>query len=78
MLDFDLCRDMSMDEEGVRKTVRACWCNDPFYSRPGKRPWKEFREQYLHTGHKICDNSDHLGLLNCLSTYRTRSTRLDS
>ncbi|ODM18941.1 hypothetical protein SI65_05558 [Aspergillus cristatus] len=38
MLDFDLCRDMSMDEAGVQKAVRAYWRNDPFYPRPGKGP----------------------------------------
>jgi len=42
MLDFDLYTDMSMDEEGMQKAVRAYWRNDPFYPHPGKGPWKEF------------------------------------
>lgn len=62
MFDFDLCRDMEMDEEGVRKAVRAYWRNDPFYPRPGKGPWEDFREQYLQTSHEICESSELLGL----------------
>ena len=49
MLDFDLCRDITMDENGIEKAVKAFWRNDPFYPRPGKALWDTFREQYIHT-----------------------------
>jgi hypothetical protein len=51
MLDFDLARPMTMDEQGVRQAVEAFWKNDPFCPRPNKHSsiWKAFREQYLST-----------------------------
>ncbi|CAG8292220.1 unnamed protein product [Penicillium olsonii] len=55
LLDFDVCRDMSMDINGVEQAVKAFWRNDPFYPRPGKALWKIFREQYLSTS-KDCVN----------------------
>jgi hypothetical protein len=58
MLDFDLCRNMAMDENGVGKAVKAFWGNDPFYPRPGKALWHIFREQYIHTSDEcleLCD-----------------------
>ena len=49
VLDFDLCREMPMNEEGVQQAVTAFYKNDPFYPRPLSSPslWKVFREQYL-------------------------------
>ena len=49
--DFDLCRDMSMDEAGVEQAVKAFWHAEPFYPRPatGDSLWFDFREQYLRT-----------------------------
>jgi hypothetical protein len=49
MLDFDLARPMTMDEQGVRQAVEAFWKNDPFCPRPNEHSsiWKAFREQYL-------------------------------
>jgi hypothetical protein len=58
MLDFDLCRNMTMDENGVGKAVKAFWGNDPYYPRPGKALWHIFREQYIHTSDEcleLCD-----------------------
>ncbi|OQE15919.1 hypothetical protein PENSTE_c026G09734 [Penicillium steckii] len=51
VLDFDLCRSMSMDSEGVAQAVSAFWRNDPFYPQPEKEPllWSVFREQYIRT-----------------------------
>lgn len=34
MLDFDLCRDMTLDEKGVEQASNAFWGNDPYYPRP--------------------------------------------
>ena len=48
MLDFDLCRDITMDENGIEKAVKAFWRNHPFYPCPGKALWDTFREQYIH------------------------------
>ena len=36
MLDFDLCRMMTMDEWGVKQAVVAFWRNDSFYPRHRK------------------------------------------
>ncbi|KAJ6019792.1 hypothetical protein N7499_003110 [Penicillium canescens] len=51
MLDFGLCRDISMDEAGVQQAVKAFWHAEPFYPRPATEDplWLEFREQYLRT-----------------------------
>lgn len=51
LLDFDLCSDMTMDEAGVQKAVRAFWSNDQYYPRPAKDEamWQAFREQYLQS-----------------------------
>ncbi|KAL4916997.1 zinc finger protein-domain-containing protein [Aspergillus aurantiobrunneus] len=55
VLDFDLVRSMSMDEQGVRQAVGAFLKNDPFFPRPGQHPelWSTFRaifgnEQRMH------------------------------
>lgn len=49
VLDFDLCRRMAMDLEGVVQAVAAFWGNDPYYPRPEKDPslWSVFREHYI-------------------------------
>ncbi|KAL5332488.1 zinc finger protein-domain-containing protein [Aspergillus crustosus] len=52
MLDFDLVRTMTMDENGIQQAVKAFWKNDPFFPRPNNghsRLWGAFREQYLET-----------------------------
>mgnify|MGYP002718709102 FL=1 len=49
VLDFDLCRRMKMDSEGVVQAAAAFWRNDPYYPRPEKDPslWSVFRERYI-------------------------------
>ena len=49
VLDFDLCRRMKIDSEGVVQAADAFWRNVPFYTRPNKDPelWSVFREHYL-------------------------------
>ncbi|KAE8153311.1 zinc finger protein-domain-containing protein [Aspergillus avenaceus] len=49
MLDFDLCRSMTMDLEGVEQAITAFRRNDPFYPRPNTHQWVAFRRQYLQT-----------------------------
>ncbi|RAQ50412.1 hypothetical protein AFGD_002736 [Aspergillus flavus] len=49
MLDFDLCRSMAMDLEGVKQAANAFCRNDPFYPRPPTDQWIAFSRQYLQT-----------------------------
>lgn len=55
VLDFDLCRRMTMDSEGMVQAAVAFWHNDPFYPRPEKGPslWSVFRERYLQVS-EVC------------------------
>ncbi|KAK9780528.1 putative DUF3669 domain-containing protein [Seiridium cardinale] len=52
ILDFDCCKRMSMDEQGVQQGAEAFLQNDPFYPRPGKdneedkELWGYFRAAY--------------------------------
>ncbi|KAK9419166.1 putative DUF3669 domain-containing protein [Seiridium unicorne] len=52
ILDFDCCKRMSMDEQGVQRGAEAFLQNDPFYPRPGKdnqedmELWGYFRAAY--------------------------------
>lgn len=70
MLDFDLCRMMTMDEWGVKQAVIAFWRNDPFYPRPESSHflWKTFCDHYLLVskdcifGQKYKDHEKMLGL----------------
>ncbi|KAJ5728139.1 hypothetical protein N7493_004469 [Penicillium malachiteum] len=39
VLDFDLCRKMTMDLKGVEQAVVAFWGNDPYYPRPQTEPF---------------------------------------
>ncbi|PTB71595.1 hypothetical protein M440DRAFT_1386262 [Trichoderma longibrachiatum ATCC 18648] len=53
ILDFDLCRDMALDKEGVDQANRAFWGNDPYFPRPGSRNladqtlWTIFQDRYM-------------------------------
>lgn len=51
VLDFDLCRNMTIDLDGVRQAVAAFWRNDDYYPRPGRglSLWIAFREHYLES-----------------------------
>lgn len=52
ILDFDCCRRMGVDGDGVMQAARAFWRNDPFYPRPGSGNdqdegyWKLFRNRF--------------------------------
>jgi hypothetical protein len=64
VLDFDCCRAMSMDEEGVAKAVKAFVRNDPFYPRPGIKSsqspalWDLFTNRYLQMSRSIIEASN--------------------
>lgn len=69
MLDFDCCRSMSMDDQGVTQVAIAFLRNDPFYPRPsadGSRDqalWEGFRRRYLQTSFDIlADEPQRLSL----------------
>ncbi|KAL9111488.1 MAG: hypothetical protein Q9227_004166 [Pyrenula ochraceoflavens] len=53
LLDFDCCRDMSMNEQGVEQAVRSFFRNDPFYPRPCRSNpydqllWNVFKTRFL-------------------------------
>ncbi|KKP00249.1 hypothetical protein THAR02_07662 [Trichoderma harzianum] len=53
MLDFDLCRDLTLDDKGIEQACKAFWRNDPFYPRPGssnaenQRLWTIFEERFM-------------------------------
>ncbi|KPM45573.1 hypothetical protein AK830_g969 [Neonectria ditissima] len=50
VIDFDCCRELPMNEEGVEMAVQAFWRNDPFYPRPKsgqERLWHVFRDNFL-------------------------------
>ncbi|PLB48810.1 hypothetical protein P170DRAFT_167961, partial [Aspergillus steynii IBT 23096] len=52
-LDFDLCRPLTMDFEGVRNAVNAFFKNDPFTPRPKTNYWTAFCSQYLRTAKNV-------------------------
>ncbi|KAL8852539.1 MAG: hypothetical protein Q9221_002535 [Calogaya cf. arnoldii] len=53
ILDFDLCRDMAMDEGGVEQAVKAFCRNNPYFPKPGRTTlteqdlWTEFKDRFL-------------------------------
>lgn len=68
LLDFNQCRTMSMDEEGVEKAVHAFRVNDPYYPRPpvdgddngeDAQLWQHFCATYLTVSDRILRNTQH-------------------
>ncbi|KAK3939264.1 zinc finger protein-domain-containing protein [Diplogelasinospora grovesii] len=62
VLDFDCCRDMPMNEAGVKQAARSFLRNDPFYPRPpssrnptasDEKLWNTFRSRFLETSRSI-------------------------
>lgn len=69
MLDFDCCRPMAMDDQGIAQAATAFFRNDPFYPRPGPNGstdqalWEVFRLRYLQTSsHILSDDLQGLPL----------------
>ncbi|EQB44992.1 hypothetical protein CGLO_16200 [Colletotrichum gloeosporioides Cg-14] len=64
VLDFDCCREMTMDEEGVKTACKSFWRNDQYYPRPGsnnpfdQRLWAVFREQFLKTSDGLLESDN--------------------
>lgn len=66
ILDFDCCRDLSLDTEGINMAAERFWRNDPFYPNPDyKCPadqhlWEQFRDRFLETSGLILrDKGQH-------------------
>lgn len=57
LLDFDCCRTMSMDEQGVDQSVSAFFRNDPYYPRPGQQLWKVFRDRFLQSSSELINDN---------------------
>lgn len=59
ILDFDLCKEMTMDEAGVDQAVAAFLRNDRYYPRPGMKHeadralWVVFRDRFLESSASI-------------------------
>ncbi|KAL1797141.1 hypothetical protein ACET3X_003747 [Alternaria dauci] len=59
ILDFDCCRPMSMDVEGVEQACAAFFRNDPFYPRPGtgetadEELWAVFKRRFLESSYRF-------------------------
>ncbi|KAK3341931.1 zinc finger protein-domain-containing protein [Lasiosphaeria hispida] len=64
ILDFDCCRKLSMDGEGVQLAVERFWRNDPFYPTPDTRCgedvklWDVFSDRFLETSRRIMEGKD--------------------
>lgn len=72
ILDFDLCRDMPMDEGGVEQAVKAFYQNDPYFPRPGRKTsmeqmlWTEFKEHFLEASEAMLDRESSEATLPAL------------
>lgn len=64
MLDFDCCREMPMDETGVKQAAKSFLRNDPFYPRPGGtnvsdvQLWHTFQSRFLEASCWILRESE--------------------
>ncbi|KGO43443.1 Protein of unknown function DUF3669, zinc finger protein [Penicillium expansum] len=74
VLDFDLCRRMTMDPKGVEQAAAAFWSNDRYYPRPGLERdlslWIVFREHYIQMSEtciEIVNESDEAERRRALS-----------
>lgn len=67
ILDFDLCRDLALDESGIEQACKAFWGNDPWYPRPRRlatadqKLWDAFEERFLESSAKaLATRSDQI------------------
>lgn len=62
ILDFDACQNITMDESGVDKAVRAFYDTEAYAPRPlsddpyGEELWKIFSTRYVSTGTHLLDD----------------------
>ncbi|KAI9774716.1 MAG: hypothetical protein M1839_001677 [Geoglossum umbratile] len=68
MIDFDRCKDISMDREGVEQAVTSFFKNDPYYPRPygqtsrDQKLWATFKDRYLRTSFELIGNGPEKSL----------------
>jgi hypothetical protein len=61
LLDFDLCDDLAMTDEGMKKAADAFCDNDSYFPRPGRQEvadqelWKAFTAHFLDKSDSIFD-----------------------
>jgi hypothetical protein len=64
VLDFDCCRELTMDEKGVKRAAERFWRNDPFYPNPDckceddQQLWDLFKDRFLDTSRSILQGAD--------------------
>ncbi|KAG7005532.1 hypothetical protein G7Y79_00019g047120 [Physcia stellaris] len=53
LLDFNLCKQLAMNDVGIQQAVKAFFANDPYYPRPhstraeDRNLWNQFEHRYL-------------------------------
>lgn len=63
LFDFDCCRTLFMDEEGMKSACEAFFRNDPYYPRPGtgdaddEKLWGVFRNRFLRVSREILERT---------------------
>jgi hypothetical protein len=61
LIDFNRCKSMTPDTDGIVQAVKAFYVNDPYYPRPcgeteeEERLWECFRARYLKTSARYVD-----------------------
>ncbi len=68
MLDFNQCKDITKDKEGVKQAVQAFYRNDPYFPRPLSNIstdcnlWTVFAEGYDAAGNEVLTDEDDDGV----------------
>ncbi|OHE91341.1 hypothetical protein CORC01_13370, partial [Colletotrichum orchidophilum] len=87
ILDFDCCRTMTLDSNGIKQACRSFWRNDPYYPRPGsdnakdKELWDVFRAQFLRSSDEILSGEGEdvrrlpQELIECIEETKGRFTK---
>ncbi|KXH62904.1 hypothetical protein CNYM01_01972 [Colletotrichum nymphaeae SA-01] len=87
ILDFDCCRMMTMDDNGIKQACRSFWRNDPYYPRPGSNDakdqelWAIFRNHFLMASESILEGDEEdvrrlpLKLMECIEETKGRFTK---
>ncbi|UKZ69188.1 uncharacterized protein TrAtP1_010197 [Trichoderma atroviride] len=59
IMDFDMCKELTLDESGIEQACNAFWGNDPWYPRPGRlatadqKLWDIFELRFLTSSARI-------------------------
>lgn len=66
ILDFDCCKRITMDDEGIQQAAEAFLRNDPYYPRPLRdneedvRMWDHFKATFLEASSIIVKNNSRI------------------